>query len=155
MKLFFLTVTATVMMFCTLFAQTDYSDLDNKKGTSMEPILARAEPLVKKIEDKENEIVRMEYDVIFDTKSTTRTLYNGWTYGIVAFGDYRIKDIDIAVYKKSRGEWKIVEKDAENDHEATVIIKPYRDEEYKIDITVYKFNNDYTAGHYGLLIFHE
>ena len=155
MRLFLFTIITSIMMSGTLFAQTDYSNLDNNKGTSMEPILARAEPLVKKIENKGNEIVRMEYDLIFDTKSTTRTLFNGWTYGIEAFGDYRIKDIDIAVYKKSRGEWKIVEKDAENDHEATVIIKPYRDEEYKIDITVYKFNKDYTAGHYGLLIFHE
>lgn len=155
MKLLFLTVITTVMMFGTLCAQTDYSNLDNNKGTSMKPILARAEPLVKKIEEKGNEIVRMEYDLIFDTKSTTRILYNGWTYGIVAFGDYRIKDIDIAVYKKSRGDWTIVEKDAENDHEATVIIKPYREEEYKIDINVYKFNKDYTAGHYGLLIFYE
>ena len=155
MKSVLFTAIATAIMFGSLFAQKDYSYLDNDKGTSMEPILARAEPLVKKIEDKGNEIVRMEYDLIFDTKSTSRTLYDGWTYGIVAFGDYRIQDIDIAVYKMTRGEWKLVEKDAENDDEATVVIKPYRNDEYKIDITVYKFNKGYTVGHYGLLIFHE
>jgi len=155
MKTILFTLIALTMMFGSLLAQDDYSSLDNKKGTSMEPILARAEPLVKRIENKGNEIVRMEYDLVFSTKSTTRTLYKGWTYGIVAFGDCRIKDIDIAVYKQSRGEWKLVEKDAENDHEASVTIKPYRDEEYKIDITVYKFTGSYTAGHYGLLIFHE
>jgi len=155
MKSVFFTIIATVVMFGSLFAQKDYSYLDNEKGTSMEPILARAEPLVKKIENKNNEIVHMEYDLIFSTKSTSRTLFKGWTYGIVAFGDYRIKDIDIAVYKMSRGEWKLVEKDAEDDDEASVTIKPYQDEEYKIDITVYKFNSEYTVGHYGLLIFHE
>ena len=155
MKVILFTVITTVILSGSLFAQDDYANLDNEKGTSMEPILARAEPLVKRIENKGSEIVRMEYDLVFSTKSTTRTLYDGWTYGIVAFGDYRIKDIDIAVYKQSHGEWKLVEKDAENDHEASVTIKPYRDEEYKIDITVYKFNGNYTAGHYGLLIFHE
>lgn len=155
MKTILFTAIATIMMFGSLIAQDDYSSLDNEKGTSMEPILARAEPLVKRIESEGNEIVKMEFDLVFSTKSTTRTLYNGWTYGIVAFGDYRIKDIDIAVYKQSHGEWALVEKDEESDHEASVTIKPYRDEEYKIDITVYKFNEGYTVGHYGLLIFHE
>ena len=155
MKSVLFTAIVTMIMLGSLFAQKDYSYLDNDKGTSMEPILARAEPLVKRIEAKDNEIVRMEYDLIFDKKSTSRTLYDGWTYGIVAFGDYRIEDIDIAVYKKSRGEWKLVEKDAENDDEASVVIKPYRNEEYRIDITVYKFKKGYTVGHYGLLIFHE
>lgn len=155
MKSVLLTAVAAIFMFGSLFAQKDYSYLDNSKGTSMEPILARAETTIKRIEKSNDEIVRMEYDLIFTTKSTSRTLYKGWTYGIVAFGDYRIKDIDIAVYKMSRGEWKLVEKDAEDDDEASVTIKPYDDEEYKIDITVYKFNADYTVGHYGLLIFHE
>ena len=64
---------------------------DNEKGTSMEPILAAAKPLVDEIEGGDYEIVRMEYDLIFSEKSTYRTLFDGWTYGIAAFGDYRIK----------------------------------------------------------------
>jgi hypothetical protein len=139
----------------TSFAQTDLSYLDNEKGTSMEPILAAAKPLVEEIEGADYEIVRMEYDLIFSEKSTYRTLFEGWTYGIAAFGDYRIKDIDVSVYKKSKGNWALVEEDAENDDVATVSIKPRDKEEYKIVISVYKFNKDYTAGHYGLMIFHE
>ncbi|HDZ58985.1 MAG TPA: hypothetical protein ENH47_02805, partial [Ignavibacteriales bacterium] len=56
-------------------AQKDYSYLDNEKGTSMEPILAAADPLVRKVEKESFEIVRMEYDLIFDKKSTFRNLY--------------------------------------------------------------------------------
>ena len=137
------------------FAQKDLSYLDNEKGTSMEPILAAAKPLVEEIEGGDYEIVRMEYDLIFSEKSTYRTLFDGWTYGIAAFGDYRIKDIDVSVYLKSRGNWKLVEEDAENDDVATVSIKPRIKEEYKIVISVYRFNKDYTVGHYGLMIFHE
>ena len=136
-------------------AQKDFSYLDNEKGTSMEPILAAAKPLVEKIEDGGYEIVRMEYDLIFTEKSTYRTLFDGWTYGIAAFGDYRINDIDISVYVKSRGDWKLIEEDAENDDVATVSIKPRSAEEYKIVISVYKFNRGYSVGHYGLMIFHE
>ena len=138
-----------------IYAQKDYSYLDNNKGTSMEPILAAANPLIQEIENEQNEIVRMEFDLIFDEKTTYRDLYEGWTYGIAAFGDYRIKDIDIAVYRKSGGRWDEVVKDAENDDVATVTVKPDRSEEYKIIITVYKFNTGYTVGHYGLLVYHE
>jgi hypothetical protein len=138
-----------------IFAQSDYSYLDNEKGTSMEPILAAAKPLVEEIEKGDYEIVRMEYDLIFDKKSMFRNLHDGWTYGIAAFGDYRIKDIDVTIYKKSRGTWKMVEEDAENDDVATVSIKPRQTEEYKIEISVYKFNKGYSVGHYGLMIFHE
>ncbi len=80
------------------FGQKNYSYPDNDKRTSMEPILAAAKPLVEEIESEDFEIVRMEYDLIFDKKSTYRTLYEGWTHGIAAFGNYRIKDIDITVY---------------------------------------------------------
>ena len=137
------------------FAQKDLSYLDNENGTSMEPIMAAAKPLVEEIEGGNYEIVRMEYDLIFTEKSTYRTLFEGYTYGIVAFGDYRIKDIDISVYVKSRGDWKLFEEDAENDDVATVSIKPRIKEEYKIVISVYKFNKGYSVGHYGLMIFHE
>ena len=137
------------------FAQEDYSYLDNESGTSMEPILAAAKPLVEEIEDGGYEIVRMEYDLIFGEKSTYRTLFDGWTYGVAAFGDYRIKDIDVSVYVKSRGNWELFKEDAENDDVATVSIKPRIKEEYKIVISVYKFNKGYSVGHYGLMIFHE
>ena len=137
------------------FAQKDLSYLDNENGPSMEPIMAAAKPLVEEIEGGNYEIVRMEYDLIFTEKSTYRTLFDGYTYGIVAFGDYRIKDIDISVYVKSRGDWKLFEEDAENDDVATVSIKPRIKEEYKIVISVYKFNKGYSVGHYGLMIFHE
>ena len=137
------------------FVQKDLSYLDNENGTSMGPIMAAAKPLVEEIEGGNYEIVRMEYDLIFTEKSTYRTLFDGYTYGIVAFGDYRIKDIDISVYVKSRGDWKLFEEDAENDDVATVSIKPRTKEEYKIVISVYKFNKGYSVGHYGLMIFHE
>jgi len=145
-----------ILLFSTLtFAQKQYARLDNDRGTSMEPILARAEPLIEKIEKEDFEIVRMEFDIISTEKVTYRTLYKDWEYGIVAFGDYRIKDIDVAVYEKVRGKWKLVEKDAENDDEAMVTIKPYKDGEHKIEISVYKYNKDYSVGHYGLLVIHE
>ena len=155
MKLSMLIAITFVFTAAISFGQKNYSYLDNEKGISMEPILAAAKRLVEEIENKDFEIVRMEYDLIFDKKSTYRTLYEGWTYGIAAFGDYRIKDVDITVYIERKGKWKKIEEDAENDDVATVSIKPRSDEEYKIVISVYKFNRDYSVGHYSLMIFYE
>ena len=155
MKLSILIAIVFVFTAAISFGQKNYSYLDNDKGTSMEPILAAAKPLAEEIESEDFEIVRIEYDLIFDKKSTYRTLYEDWTHGIAAFGNYRIKDIDITVHKERKGNWKKIEEDAENDDVATVSIKPRSDEEYKIVISVYKFNRDYSVGHYGLMIFHE
>ncbi len=54
-----------ILFFSTLaFAQREYARLDNDRGTSMEPILARAEPLIERIEKEGLEIVRMEFDIM-------------------------------------------------------------------------------------------
>jgi len=107
MKLSILIAIVFVFTAAISFGQKNYSYLDNDKGTSIEPILAAAKPLVEEIEGKDFEIARMEYDLIFDKKSTFRTLYEGWTHGIAAFGDYRIKDVDITVYKERGNDKKL------------------------------------------------
>lgn len=128
------------------------------KGSSvtMEPILEAAGPLVEYLETElEQEIVRMEFDIITSSKSTYRSLSKGWTYGILAFGDYRIKDIDIKVYKWQNNEWQLVQKDNATDSSALVYFQPDYDGEYKFTITAYSFEQGYNVGHYGLIVFHE
>lgn len=125
-------------------------------STSMFPIINKSEELVKLIEnDLEMEIVRMEYDILRTTKTTTRTLTNEYTYFIVAFGDFRFRDIDVKVYKNTYGEWQLVEKDADTNAVAAVSITPSQTCEYLIEITAYSFESDYEVGHYGLIIAHE
>jgi len=128
---------------------------DNEKGTSMAPILAEALPIVQGIEEKGFEIVRMEFDLVSGTSTTFRSLYSQWSYGIVAFGDYRLEDIDIAVYKDVDGQWFMVERDAEAKSRAKVLIRPSVSGSYRIDVKAYKFKTGYQVGRYGLIIFHE
>ncbi len=130
------------------FAQTD-------DGRTMTPILKTAEPLIENIEGKGYEIVRMELDILSDLKESYRYLYDGWTYGILAFGDYRIEDIDIEVYKSIDDEWVQVGKDSDASSAALVNITPVTTGLYKIVVRGYKFAEGSTVGHYGLLIFHE
>lgn len=69
MKLSILIAIVFVFTAAISFGQKNYSYLDNDKGTSMEPILAAAKPLVEEIESEDFEIVRIEYDLIREVHS--------------------------------------------------------------------------------------
>ena len=125
-------------------------------STTMSPIMSKGEDLVRYIEDElKMEIVRMEYDILRNTKTTTRVLSQGWTYTIVAFGDFRFKDIDVKVYRNYQGSWELVGKDNDASEIAVVNITPSYNEEYLIEISAYSFKPGYEVGHYGLIIAHE
>lgn len=118
--------------------------------------MSRAADIVRYVEDEmDMEVVRMEYDILRTTKTTTRILSSGWTYAIIAFGDYRFKDIDVKVYRNVQGSWQLVDKDNDASAIAIVSITPQYEGEYLIEIAAYSFESGYEVGHYGLIIAHE
>ncbi len=120
-------------------------------------ILEVAAPIVEYIEvENSQEIVRMEFDIVSSgPKFTYRDLHSGYTYGICAFGDYRIEDLDIKVYKDVDGEPVLVKKDIDSSDIAMIVVEPSSTGSYIIEISAYKFVEGYSVGHYGLIIFHE
>lgn len=97
-----------------------------KEEISMSAIMTDAVDYIRLIEmEYGQEIVRMEFDIIHSTKQSIRTLTSDYEYGIVAFGDYRIKDIDIKVYKKVNGQWTLISQDEDTSSNAMVTISPY------------------------------
>ena len=124
---------------------------------SMRNILEVSAPIVQYIEvDNNQEIVRMEFDIVASQpKYTFRTLHAGYTYGICAFGDYRVADLDIKVYKNVDDELLLLRKDEDESDMATVVIEPSTTGEYVIEISAYEFMPGFNVGHYGLIIFHE
>ena len=127
-----------------------------KEEISMKPILTDAGQFIQKVEmEFGQEIVRMEFDILQTSKETYRMLSEKYEYGILAFGDYRILDINIKIYKWVNNQWNLVGKDDKTDSNALVTIKPSVSGEYKIVISAYKFEKGYDIGHYGLIIFHN
>lgn len=125
--------------------------------TTMKGVMNDMSQYVDFLEDSlDQEIVHMQADII-TTKGTTftRTLHQGWTYGIAAFGDWRIKDLDITIYMDIDGEWIEVTSEDESDNHPVVAVEPAETNTYLIELTVYKWDEDYTAAHYGMLIYHE
>ncbi|MBN2572323.1 MAG: hypothetical protein JXA68_09365 [Ignavibacteriales bacterium] len=146
-----------------LFAQPFGSEYDNADGTSMVPIKMDAEAYMEVFESEGYEIVRMELDILLTNKETFRTLQDGWSYGIFAFGDYRFEKIDLRVYKMVEGEWiELYEGDDQMGYEAiegtnSVLIKliPEVSAEYKFRVEALEYSEGYSGGHYGLFVFHE
>jgi hypothetical protein len=112
---------------------------------------------VEYLEDSlDQEIVHMQADIISDEGTTfTRTLHDGWTYGVAAFADWRVNDLDITVYKDVDGEWVEIQSDDETDNTPSVVITPSQTGIYLLSLDVYEFAEEYTAAHYGMLIYHE
>lgn len=126
-----------------------------KEEISMAPILKQAGKLIDLIErDFGHEIVRMEFDLLQTSKQTFRYLTHQYPYTITAFGDYRIKDLDIKVYKWVNNQWVLIKQDQDEKNVAVLEIKPPFTAEYKIEIIAYKFETGYEIGHYGLIISH-
>ena len=101
------------------------------------------------------EVVRIEADIIRTSKETVRNLDPSFSYDIVAVASNRIKDIDLAVYKKVDYDWVLVTKDNESDDIAAVSLKPTEYSEYKIVVTAYEFHSGFDVGHYGLVVVHD
>ena len=127
------------------------------KETSMKDIISTMNDYVEYLEDSlSQEIVHLQADIIGEDGVTfTRTLYDGWSYGIAAFGDWRVKDLDIIVYKDVDGQWVEITKDNKTDNNPVVSVVPSSAAKYLIELKIYKFKDDYTAAHYGMIIFHE
>lgn len=142
-----------ILTFC--LSVNSFSQInDNSDGTSMVPIMNVANPIIETVETEGLEIVRMEFDIIKTTKESYRTLHADLDYAILAFGDYRISDIDIKVYKDVDGNWFEITKDEDSESQALVTVSPSATGLYKFEIKAYEFIEGYSAAHYGLLICH-
>lgn len=135
------------------FVGVSQTDIDR----SMKPILLDAITIINAVEEKGFEIVKIEFDIITDVKKETyRILSDAWMYRVFVFGDYRIEDIDLEVYKQNPDEtFTLIAKDSKVESFATVDFKPDQMSWYKIVVKSYRFKYGYDAGHYGLLILHE
>ena len=125
--------------------------------TTMKGVMDDMTEYVYFLEDSlDQEIVHVQADIITaDGATFSRTLHEGWTYGIAAFGDWRIKDLDITVYEDVDGEWVEVVSDDESDNHPVVTVAPDENNKYMIELSVYKWDEDFSAAHYGMLIYHE
>jgi hypothetical protein len=138
------------------FAQTE-SELDNETGTSMKPIINSLNDVVKAIEESDVEIVHIEFDLLFDdsSKEIFRNLSKDYTYGFLAYGDYRIAKIGIDLYKESDSGWEYIQSGELNNGTMTLLYDVKETARYKIVLRALQMNEGYNVGHYGLVVLHN
>jgi len=138
------------------FAQSE-SELDNEKGTSMKPIISTLDEVVKAIEENDVEIVHIEFDLVFDDspKEIYRNLTKDYSYGILAFGDYRIAKIGIELYKETDTGWDYIKTGELNEGTMTLLYDVQETARYKIVLRALQMNEGYNVGHYGLVVLHD
>jgi len=131
------------------------AEAQRNDGTSMIDILGRVFGADTILENKNREIVRMEMDIVADSKESFRVLTGQWTYGLVALGDSRIAQIHLAVYRDLDGAWSLVTESTDDGDLALVTVTPTSAARYKFVVSVSRFNESYTAGHYALIVYHN
>jgi hypothetical protein len=149
MKTFFLLL-ATFLVLQSIDAQCI-------NGAKSYPIYKLGAQLVDQFDTDGNEIVRIEYDLVFTSKETTRNLSADWEYTLVAFADDGVKDLDIkvSVYDDLLDQWTLVTQDNSAESFAIAVVKPPVDALYKVEVIVYQFNEGYNVARYGLMFVHE
>lgn len=125
---------------------------------SMTPIMDSLTRYINIIEKYNIEVVKTETEIISKniSKSTFRNFYKNWTYSVLVFGDWRIKEISVEIFKITEEGQNIYIKGChDKKHFAIIDFKPDEDETYMIVVTANKFITDFYSGHYGLMIFHN
>jgi hypothetical protein len=133
------------------------SELDNENGTSMMPIINSLEEVVKSIEANDVEIVHIEFDLVFEdsSKEIYRNLAKDYTYGFLAYGDYRIAKIGIELYKETDTGWDYLQSGELNEGTMTLLYDVKETARYKIVLRTLQMNEGYNVGHYGLIVLHD
>lgn len=157
MKKFSISLIALLFSVSISFAQSGI-ELDNETGTSMKPIINSLNDVVDAIEDTEGiEIVHIEFDLLFSDspKEIYRNLSKDYTYGFMAYGDYRIEKVGIDLYRESETGWEFIKSGEINGGAITLFYEVTEAGFYKISLRALQMVEGYSVGHYGLVVIHD
>jgi len=125
--------------------------------TSMKDITETVADKIKTLEDIEDmEVVNITVDLLVGMngeKYVYRYLDNNFDYKVLVFGDRRIAKMNVVVRKKNEEKWIMVEKATGK----TALLDLYPDSRafYEFTLSIAELNDDYTAGHFAILIYHH
>jgi hypothetical protein len=124
--------------------------------TTMKDITESVTDKIKTLEDvNDMEIVNITTDLLVGTggqKFVYRYLDNNFDYKILAFGDRRIRSLNVEVRKKSGDTW--IKVDKASGLNAELDIFPDSRAFYEFTISVEEFKGDNSAGHFAFFLYH-
>jgi hypothetical protein len=124
--------------------------------TTMKDITESVTDKIKTLEDvSDMEIVNITTDLLVGAggqKFVYRYLDKNFDYKILAFGDRRIKSLNVDVRKKSGDTWIKVDKTTGVNAELDIF--PDSRAFYEFTISVDEFKGDNNAGHFAFFLYH-
>ncbi len=149
--------TAYALLFFVLLSLSFESFGQCINGTNSYPIYKTGAALVSQFDSDSLEIVRIEYDLVFDSKESFRNLSTDWEYTLFAFADDGVKDLNIKLfeYDDLLESWQLVGEDNKPESYAMVTVKPTVAALYKVQVIVNEFYEGYDVARYGLMYIHE
>ena len=84
-----------IFLFCFIALSVNAQSIN---GVKSYPLYKQGAKLVNELDVEGNEIVRIEYDLIFSSKETYRYLSPDWEYTIQGFADGGVAQMDLKIY---------------------------------------------------------
>jgi hypothetical protein len=148
-KLFFVLFAITLLT----FSKSGFAQLS---ATTLSDIIDSVTSRVNYLETKQDkEVVNVTIDLLVGTQGTKmvyRYLDNGFDYNVLLIGDRRISELKMVVSRKSGDNW--IKVDRSNGTNPELSIYPDERALYEFIISADNFNDDYSAGHFALLLYH-
>jgi hypothetical protein len=111
--------------------------------------------MIQTVENKECTVDVAEYARIGTSANRSLLFLSaGKKYAIFVYGDEKIDNIRLKVYKLQDGNWEFVDNGSDESSSSSLSINPTSDTFYRFDITAASFTSG-SSGYYGLLLFHE
>ena len=126
-------------------------------GKSSKTIHDMGAQILAVLEGQDREVVRMEYDIIFDEKESFRALSEEWEYTIVAFADAGVKVLNVSLwyYSDLDDTWnKVIETNSDTNY-AIINYKPAVPGSFRAVVSVDQFTEGFTIGRYGIFYLHD
>ncbi len=125
---------------------------------TMLPILEKIGTYINDLEDKGNcEIVHFQADIgVAETeRHLYRNLSKGWTYTITLLTDDRIRHLKVRIRNSDGEPVKLTPTNDEDEHPTSFSFACEATDVYRITIVPTEMEDEYLAGHYGIVLFHE
>lgn len=126
-------------------------------GRSSKTIHEMGAEILAVLEAQDKEVVRMEYDIIFDQKESFRALSEEWEYTIVAFADAGVELLNVSLwyYSDLDDTWNKVTETNSDTNYAIINFKPMVAGSFRAVVSVDQFSEGFNIGRYGIFYLHD
>jgi hypothetical protein len=145
----------SLLFVLAIFDLSAQKDKNTTNENSMLPIIKGLTETVSTLEKEGVRVIHIEFDNISKRKKNYFRLEDKYTYGIMAYGDYRVKEIVVNLFKKEKNEWKKVAFGEKSGNSSILHFEPTEIDDFLIEIEIKEYFEGYSESNYGMILIHN